>query len=126
MINQQLLHPDSIIVVGASNNVHKPGGALLRNLLNGKYAGMLYAVNPKETEVQGVHAYPSVQEVPTADLAVLAIPAAACPDAVDVLAGERCQSLYYPLSRLWRRDARGRSARRNVSSTRSTSMRQPS
>ena len=88
MINQQLLHPDSIIVVGASNNVHKPGGALLRNLLNGKYAGMLYAVNPKETEVQGVHAYPSVQEVPTADLAVLAIPAAACPDAVDVLAGK--------------------------------------
>ena len=49
---------------------------------------MLYAVNPKETEVQGVHAYPSVQEVPTADLAVLAIPAAACPDAVDVLAGK--------------------------------------
>ena len=88
MINQQLLHPDSIIVVGASNNVHKPGGALLRNLLNGKYAGMLYAVNSKETEVQGVHAYPSVQEVPTADLAVLAIPAAACPDAVDVLAGK--------------------------------------
>ena len=88
MINQQLLHPDSIIVVGASNNVHKPGGALLRNLLNGKYAGMLYAVNPKETEVQGVHAYPSVQEVPTADLAILAIPAAACPDAVDVLAGK--------------------------------------
>ena len=88
MINQQLLHPDSIIVVGASNNVHKPGGALLRNLLNGKYAGMLYAVNPKEIEVQGVHAYPSVQEVPTADLAVLAIPAAACPDAVDVLAGK--------------------------------------
>ena len=88
MINQQLLHPDSIIVVGASNNVHKPGGALLRNLLNGKYAGMLYAVNPKETEVQGVHAYPSVQEVPTADLAVLAIPAAACPDTVDVLAGK--------------------------------------
>ena len=86
MINQQLLRPDSIIVVGASNNIHKPGGALLRNLINGKFAGTLYAVNPKETEVQGVRAYPSVQEVPAADLAVLAIPAAACPDAVDVLA----------------------------------------
>ena len=85
MINRQLLRPDSIIVVGASNNIHKPGGALLRNLLNGKFAGPLYAVNPKEAEVQGVRAYPSVQEVPSADLAVLAIPAAACPDAVDVL-----------------------------------------
>ena len=86
MINRQLLRPDSIIVVGASNNIHKPGGALLRNLLNGKFAGPLYAVNPKEAEVQGVRAYPSVQDVPSADLAVLAIPAAACPDAVDVLA----------------------------------------
>ena len=86
MINQQLLRPDSIIVVGASNNIHKPGGALLRNLISGQYSGTLYAVNPKETEVQGVRAYPSVQEVPSADLAVLAIPAAACPDAVDVLA----------------------------------------
>ncbi len=85
MINQQLLRPDSIIVVGASNNIHKPGGALLRNLISGQYSGTLYAVNPKETEVQGVRAYPSVQEVPSADLAVLAIPAAACPDAVDVL-----------------------------------------
>ena len=85
MINQQLLRPDSIIVVGASNNIHKPGGALLRNLISGQYPGTLYAVNPKETEVQGVRAYPSVQEVPSADLAVLAIPAAACPDAVDVL-----------------------------------------
>lgn len=85
MINRQLLRPDSIIVVGASNNIHKPGGALLRNLISGQYPGTLYAVNPKETEVQGVHAYPSVQEVPSADLAVLAIPAAACPDAVDVL-----------------------------------------
>ena len=85
MINRQLLRPDSIIVVGASNNIHKPGGALLRNLLNGKFAGPLYAVNPKEAEVQGVRAYPSVQDVPSADLAVLAIPAAACPDAVDVL-----------------------------------------
>lgn len=86
MINQQLLRPESIIVVGASNNIHKPGGALLRNLIQGQYAGTLYAVNPKETEVQCVRAYPSVEEVPGADLAVLAIPAAACPDAVAVLA----------------------------------------
>ena len=41
MINQQLLRPESIIVVGASNNIHKPGGAILRNLLNGHYAGQL-------------------------------------------------------------------------------------
>lgn len=30
MITSQLLHPASIVVVGASNNVHKPGGAILK------------------------------------------------------------------------------------------------
>ena len=98
MINKQLLRPDSIVVVGASNNVHKPGGALLRNLLGGHYGGQLYAVNPKETEIQGVRAYPTVHDVPPADLAVLAIPAAACPDAVDALAGEKGVKAFIILS----------------------------
>ena len=98
MINKQLLRPDSIVVVGASNNVHKPGGALLRNLLGGHYGGQLYAVNPKEAEIQGVRAYPTVHDVPPADLAVLAIPAAACPDAVEVLAGEKGVKAFIILS----------------------------
>ena len=62
MITNQLLHPASIVVVGASNNVHKPGGAILRNLISGGYAGELRAVNPKETEVQGVAAYADVKD----------------------------------------------------------------
>ena len=41
MINRQLLHPESIVVVGGSNNVHKPGGALVRNLISGGYKGTL-------------------------------------------------------------------------------------
>ena len=53
MITTQLLRPESIVVVGASNNVHKPGGAILKNLINGGYQGELRAVNPKEKEVQG-------------------------------------------------------------------------
>ena len=42
MITNQLLRPASIVVVGASNNVHKPGGAILRNLINGGYTCLLY------------------------------------------------------------------------------------
>ena len=41
MITSQLLHPASIVVVGASNNVHKPGGAILKNLIHGGYTGEL-------------------------------------------------------------------------------------
>ena len=98
MINEQLLHPASIVVVGASNNVHKPGGAILRNLLNGGYAGTLLAVNPKETEVQGVKAYPDVNDIPAADLAILAIPAKLCPDAVDCLASRKGVKAFIILS----------------------------
>ena len=46
MINRQLLHPESIVVIGGSNNTHKPGGAVVRNLLNGHYEGTLRIVNP--------------------------------------------------------------------------------
>lgn len=88
MITNQLLRPASIVVVGASNNVHKPGGAILRNLINGGYTGELRAVNPKETEVQGVTAYADVKDIPDTDLAILAIPASFCPDAVELLAAE--------------------------------------
>lgn len=85
MITTQLLRPESIVVVGASNNVHKPGGAILKNLINGGYRGELRAVNPKEKEVQGVPAFADVSDLPDTDLAVLAIPAVMCPDIVETL-----------------------------------------
>lgn len=89
MITKQLLCPESIVVVGASNNVQKPGGAILKNLINGGYKGELRAVNPKESEVQGVISYADVSLIPATDLAVLAIPASACPSAVEILAGDK-------------------------------------
>lgn len=86
MITRQLIRPESIVVVGASNNTHKPGGAILRNLIAGGYQGQLRAVNPKETEVQGVTAYKDISELPDTELAILAIPAPMCPEAVETLA----------------------------------------
>jgi len=89
MITKELLHPQSIVVVGASNNVHKPGGAILRNLISGGYQGELRAVNPKETEVQGVVSCADVTLLPDTDLAILAIPAAMCPGTVEILARDK-------------------------------------
>ena len=54
MINEQLLNPQSIVVIGGSNNTHKPGGSIVRNLLSGGYQGELRIVNPKEDQVQGI------------------------------------------------------------------------
>ncbi len=89
MINPKLLNPQSIVIVGASNDVHKPGGKLVKNLLSSPFKGKIYAVNPKESEVQGIHCYAKVEDLPEVDCAILAIAAKYCPATVDILAKEK-------------------------------------
>lgn len=89
MVNKQLLHPESIVVIGASNDTKKPGGNMLKNILAGGFAGNLYAVNPKEERVQGIKSFSEVKEIPQTDLAILAIPAKYCPETVKILAKEK-------------------------------------
>ena len=89
MINQQLLNPGSIVVIGGSNNVHKPGGSIVRNILNGGFGGPLHIVNPKEDEVQGIKVFKDVKDIPQTDLAVLVVAAKFCPDYVDYLCAEK-------------------------------------
>jgi len=89
MITRELIAPKSIVVVGASNNTTKPGGKLLKNLLDNNFKGDLFVVNPGSDEVQGVKSYPSVNDLPPVEMAVLAIPAAACVEAVQILATQK-------------------------------------
>lgn len=77
------------MVVGGSNNVHKPGGALVRNLISGGYNGTLRIINPKEDEVQGIKVFHDAGELPPTDLAVLVIPAKMCPESVETLARDK-------------------------------------
>lgn len=89
MINRELINPQSIVVVGGSNNIHKPGGCIVRNLLDGQYTGNLYVVNTKEDDVQGVKSYRSVEDIPETEMAILAIPSPACPKVVEILAKQK-------------------------------------
>lgn len=89
MVNRELICPQSIVVVGGSNNIHKPGGRLVRNLLDGKFKGSLYVVNAKETDVQGLKSYHSVQDIPETEMAIISIPSKACVEVVDVLAHQK-------------------------------------
>ena len=89
MIAKELLNPRSIVVCGASSDIHKPGGKALKNLLESPFRGPVYAVNPKETEVQGVKCYANVSELPQVDCAILCIAAKFCAQTVDVLAKEK-------------------------------------
>ncbi len=89
MIAKELLNPRSIVVCGASGDIHKPGGKALKNLLDSNFKGQVYAVNPKETEVQGIKCYAKVEDLPQVDCAILCIAAKFCTATVDCLTQQK-------------------------------------
>lgn len=89
MINEKLFHPESIVVVGASKNIYKPGGKIVKNLIDNNFTGKLYTVNPNEANIQSISTVKQVEDLPEVDLAILAIPAKFCLHAVTVLAEQK-------------------------------------
>ena len=89
MINNKLISPKSIVICGASSDIHKPGGKALKNLLESAFKGEVYAVNPKEDEVQGIKCYKQVEDLPQVDCAILCIAAKFCAHTVDVLTQQK-------------------------------------
>lgn len=85
MINEKLINPESIVVVGGSDDPFKPGGKILKNIIDGGYSGSLYVVNPKQDVVQGIKSFRDINDIPETDLAILAISAAMCLPAVETL-----------------------------------------
>jgi acyl-CoA synthetase (NDP forming) len=72
-----LFTPRAVTVVGASEDPRKWGGSLVRNLIDGGFAGPIYPVNGRGGTVCGLPAFVSVAELPTApDLALIAVGAA--------------------------------------------------
>ncbi|MDX9769591.1 MAG: acetate--CoA ligase family protein [Tenuifilaceae bacterium] len=89
MITKQLTDPKSIVVIGGSDDVQKPGGKVLKNLIDNNYKGNLYVVNPKADVVQGITCNKNVESLPSVDLAIIAIAAKFCPQTVRTLAEEK-------------------------------------
>lgn len=85
----KLINPESIIVVGASDNILKPGGSVLYNLINGSFKKDLYVVNSRGGTIQGAKAYKSIEDIPQTDLAIISIPASQCPQTVEYMAKEK-------------------------------------
>ncbi len=68
------LDPQSVAVIGASENPEKIGGRPIKYMLRAGYKGRLYPINPNRAGIQGLKAYPDIDSLPEApDLAIVAV-----------------------------------------------------
>ena len=81
---RQMLHPQSVAVIGASDTEDKWGGRVMLHLRKHGFTGRIIPVNARRSEVLGLAAYPHIKAVPhPVDVAVVAVPPDRAVDAVD-------------------------------------------
>ncbi len=74
------LNPDSIAVIGASNNPTKRGCRAITTLLAEGYPGRIFPINPREQKIQGLACYADILTIPESiDLALICTPAQTLP-----------------------------------------------
>lgn len=89
MINRELLDPRSIVVVGGSNDLQKPGGKIVKNLQDGSFKGEMMVLNSKEDSVQGLKSYRDAKNLPQVELAIMVVAARLVPGIMETLAAEK-------------------------------------
>ena len=90
----RLMRPQSVAVIGASEDASRIGGRPLRYLRESGFQGRVYPVNPNRSTVQGLRSYPSIDAVPDAvDVVILAIPASGVVAAAQACANKGCGGL---------------------------------
>jgi len=76
--------PRSVAIVGGSPIPNKIGNVLMKNFIDGRFTGRIYAVNPKYTEVLGAPCYPRVTDIPKpVDCVIVATPAETVPGIIE-------------------------------------------
>jgi acetate---CoA ligase (ADP-forming) len=79
----RLFAPQTVAILGASNDVQRISGRPLHYMVKAGYAGQLFPVNPKRDTVQGVAAYPSLADLPCVpDVALICVGAGQVKQAV--------------------------------------------
>lgn len=80
---RRLLYPESIAVVGVSDNERSFGNFVLSNLASFDYTGELHLVSRSSEEVQGRACVTSIDDLPEGiDVAVLTVPASVVVESV--------------------------------------------
>ena len=79
----RILNPRTLAVVGASGDPGKRGYRAIATLVADGYAGQIFPINPRATEILGFKCYPSLEAVPgEIDLALVCTPARLAPEVV--------------------------------------------
>jgi acetyltransferase len=87
----RVLAPRRVAVIGASSRPKAVGHLVLANMRAAGFSGTLMPVNPHETEIDGLHAYPDIDSLPEdPDLAVIATPPDTVPGLIAQLARRGC------------------------------------
>jgi acetyltransferase len=81
---ERILNARSVAIIGASKNETKRGYQTIRTLLDEKYEGKIYPVNPKEKSILGFKCYQNVTEITErVDVALVATPAKSLPSVLE-------------------------------------------
>ena len=88
-----LLEPRAVAILGASTDPSRIGGRPLRYMLEAGFERPIYPINPNRDTVQGLKAYASIEAAPgPVDCAIVAVPAALVPAALEACAGQGVKS----------------------------------
>lgn len=89
----KLFAPQSVAVIGASERPARVGTVLLKNLIDGGFAGPIWPVNPKYRLLGGLPCFPAISALPAApDLAVVSVPPEAVPQVIAELGAKGCKA----------------------------------
>jgi acetyl coenzyme A synthetase (ADP forming)-like protein len=79
-----IFNPKSIAIIGASRQPGSVGFSLLANVIDSRFQGIVYPVNPKAKGILGIKCYPNVIEIPDiVDLAVIVVPSLIVPEVLE-------------------------------------------
>ena len=104
-----LFHPESIAVIGASNDPLKPGGKVFKNIKENGYKGNLWAVNPNSKSIMDLPVFESIDKLPgPPDLALIAIPAPFVCSALEDLARKGTKAVMILTAGFGEKDEKGK------------------
>lgn len=89
-----VLAPQSVAVIGASDDIARIGGRPVASMLRAGYPGRIYPVNPGRETIQGLRCLPDIAALPEApDAALVAVPAKAVAGALEELGQRGCRTV---------------------------------